>query len=32
MDGASNCRGTGVGTVLVSQKGIRLEKSFRWGF
>ena len=32
MDGASNYKGTGVGTVLVSHKGIRLEKSFKWGF
>ena len=32
MDGSSNCRGTGVGAILVSKKGVRLEKSFRWGF
>lgn len=31
-DGASNCQGMRVGIVLISLKGIRLEKSFRLGF
>lgn len=32
VDGASNCRGTGVGIFLISLKGIRVEKLFRLGF
>ena len=32
VDGASNCRGVGVGIILVSPKGIRVKKSFQLGF
>ena len=32
MDGTSNCRGAGVGIILISLEGIRVEKSFRLGF
>ena len=32
MDGASNYRGAGVGIILISLEGIRLENSFRLGF
>jgi len=32
VDGASKCRGAGVGIVLISPEGINLEKSFRFGF
>jgi len=32
VDGASNCRGEGVGIILVSPEGLRVEKSFRLGF
>ena len=32
MDGASNVRGAGVGIVMISPKGLRLEKSLRLGF
>ena len=32
MDGASNCWGAGVGIILISLKGIKVEKSFRLGF
>ena len=32
VDRASNCRGVGVGTVPISLKDVRLEKSFRLGF
>ena len=32
VDGASNARSSGVGVVLVSPEGIRLEKSLRLGF
>ena len=28
VDGASNCRGAGVGIILISLEGIRVEKSF----
>lgn len=31
VDGFSNCRGVGVGIVLVSTKGTRVEKSFKLG-
>lgn len=31
VDGASNCRGTGVGIILISLKGIRVEILFRLG-
>ena len=32
MDGMSNARGSGVGIVLISLKGVKLEKSLRLGF
>lgn len=32
VDGASNCQGIGVGIILISLEGIRMEKSFRLGF
>ena len=32
VDGTSNTRGSGVGVVLVSLEGIRVEKSLRLGF
>ena len=32
VDRASKCQGAGVGIVLISPDGIRLEKSFRFGF
>lgn len=32
VDGASNTRGSGVGVVLLSLEGIRVEKSLRSGF
>lgn len=32
MDGASNRGGFGVGIVMISSKGVRLEKSLRLGF
>ena len=32
MDGMSNARGSGIGIVLISLKGVKLEKSLRLGF
>ena len=32
MDGASNTRGSGIGVVMISPEGVRLEKSLRLGF
>lgn len=32
VNGTSNTRGSGVGIVMVSLKGLRLEKSLRLGF
>lgn len=32
VDGASNVRGSGVEVVMISPKGLRLEKSLRLGF
>lgn len=32
MDGASNARGVGIGIVIVSPEGVKLEHSFRLGF
>lgn len=32
VDGASNCRGARVGIILISPKGIRVEKSLKLGF
>ena len=32
VDGASNARGSGIGVVLISPEGLRLEKSLRLGF
>ena len=32
VDGALNCRGAGVRIILISLKGIRVEKSFWLGF
>lgn len=32
VDGDSNCQGIGVGIILISLEGIRMEKSFRLGF
>lgn len=32
IDGASNYREAGVGIILISSEGIRVEKSFRLGF
>ena len=32
VDGASNCRGVGVGIILISLEGIRMEKLFRLDF
>ena len=32
MDSASNAKGSGVGIVMVSPKGLRMEKSLRLGF
>ena len=32
MDGASNCREAGVGIILISLEGIRVEKSLTLGF
>lgn len=32
IDGASNARGLGVGIVLESPEGVRMEKSLRLGF
>jgi len=32
VDGASNYQGSGVDIILISQKGIRVEKSFGLGF
>ena len=32
VDRASNCRGVGVGVILISLEGIRMEKSFRLDF
>ena len=32
MDGASSAMGAGVGIVIITLKGIRLEHSFRLGF
>ena len=32
VDGASNCRGAEVGIIIISLKGVRVEKSFRLGF
>lgn len=32
VDGALNCRGVGVRIILISLKGIRVEKSFWLGF
>ena len=29
VNGVSNCRGVGVGIILISPEGIRVEKSFR---
>lgn len=32
VDGVSNARGSGVGIVMVSPEGLRMEKSLRLGF
>jgi len=32
VDGASNYQGAGVGIILISPKGIKVEKSFQLGF
>lgn len=32
VDGASNARGSGVGIVMVSPKGLKVKKSLRLGF
>lgn len=32
VDGASDCQRIGVGIILISLEGIRMEKSFRLGF
>ena len=32
MDSASNARGSGIGVVMISPKGLRFEKSLRLGF
>lgn len=32
VDGASNCQGAGVGIVLISSEGIRVDQSFQLGF
>ena len=32
VDGASNARGVGIGIVIVSPEGVKLEHSFRLGF
>ena len=32
VDGTSNCRGIGVGIIIISPKGVKVEKSFRLGF
>ena len=32
MGGASNARGVGIGIVIVSPEGVKLEHSFRLGF
>ena len=32
VNGVSNCRGVGVGIILISPEGIRVEKSFRLNF
>ena len=32
VDGASNARGFGAGIIMISPKGLRLEKSLRLGF
>ena len=32
VNGVSTCRGVGVGIILISPEGIRVEKSFRLNF
>ena len=32
VDGVSNCQGARVGIILISSKGIRMEKPFKLGF